>query len=395
MNRNDKGEWIFIAALVLAIVWMVGSIWFGAPRIITYLGLGAVVCSYWSIRQRTSYSAYIAYKKGKFEKSIELCELQASKFPSDPYPISLAAYAAFCLKDWGRCVRYSTQGISRGGDLRTLLVIRSQANLYLHKFEHCKSDATDAINLGRVGYTPYVLRADALISLYQYDDALKDIDSQIMLESKPQVASILRAAVLSSKNQHDAALMELSTVFEEITPDLLSMALMLRAYIHCCLGKLERAIEDIDSTIELEPDWQAAHINRGYYFGRTGQLDLAFESLKEAETKELELRSGYIESNRARLFLLLGQNERALECSSLAFGLGPERASILSTYGLMLLRNNLIEDAKKHISKAIELDPFEAEAYWFRGELHEKLGDEEKEKQDRKVATDYGYIPYL
>ncbi len=47
------------------------------------------------------------------------------------------------------------------------------------------------------------------------------------------------------------------------------------------------------------------------------------------------------------------------------------------------------------LDKAISINKYYSEAYWFRSQLNEKLGQTEAAQADRKIAEDFHYIPYL
>jgi tetratricopeptide (TPR) repeat protein len=90
-----------------------------------------------------------------------------------------------------------------------------------------------------------------------------------------------------------------------------------------------------------------------------------------------------------------GELGPALDDAEAATNYFPNLPPVVNTYGLILTRAGQLEKAKTVLDKAISLDPYFAEAYWFRHELHEKLGDIEQADKDKQVAQGYGYKPYI
>ncbi len=66
---------------------------------------------------------------------------------------------------------------------------------------------------------------------------------------------------------------------------------------------------------------------------------------------------------------------------------------VLSTLGLLYTRKEECEKALEFLNNAIEIDPFHAEAYWFRHEAYEAKGDYAKSRDEQKIASDFQYKP--
>lgn len=395
MKPETKADLLFVLAVVIAVLWVVGSAAVYVPKLYICLGCGVVAYGYWAIRRGRSHWAKIEYDNKKYEKAIELCEKQTSAFPQDQYPRVLAAYSAYALKDYDRAIDYASRAIDLGGKLENLFLLRAEANLFSGKYEQCRTDATQAMKFGKTSWVAHWLRANAFFQQYEYEQALNDAEAPILLQTRPEFACLIKAHIYFSRNQNIEAMREVASVLINGNAALLPSALQLRALINCRLGNLDLSVDDLDQVLELKPDSAEVHINRCYILGRKGDLDSAFISLILAKERELKVRHGYVESNEARIQLLSGNTERALECSSQAVKIGPERSALNSTHGLMLLRNNRLEEGKSFLDLAIEQDSYEAEAYYFRAELHEKMGNIEEAEKDKKIALDFSYIPYL
>ncbi|MBX9949600.1 MAG: hypothetical protein K2Y39_10560 [Candidatus Obscuribacterales bacterium] len=395
MSPEAKDSLVFLLAIVVAVLWLVASAMLYVPMLYICLGCGGIAYAYWAYRHGRIHWAKIEYEDKKYEKAIKLCEMQMHAFPKDEYPRALAAYSAYFLRDYQRTVIYASQALALRRENADLLLIRAEANLFLRRYEQCRIDITEAMKLGKTSWVIPWIRANVLIQMYDYELAMSDVDSQLLVQTRPDLASLLRASILQAKNQNAIALAEVESLMGRVSSEYRPSALMLRGLIKCNLGNYDSAIDDINVALDVQPDWSELYINKGYIMARKGDLNGAVMNLALAKEKETAQSSGYVESNEARIHLISGHAERAVMLSSQAVELGPSRAALNSTHGLMLLRNSRIEEAKTFLDKAIAQDPYEAEAFWFRAELYEKMGDTETAKKDQRIALDYGYIPYL
>ena len=77
------------------------------------------------------------------------------------------------------------------------------------------------------------------------------------------------------------------------------------------LGKNERAIEDYDKAIELDPDDDGAYNNRGFSYRRLGQYQRAIEDFDKAIELDPNFAGAY--NNRGFSYRNLGRYQRALD----------------------------------------------------------------------------------
>jgi tetratricopeptide (TPR) repeat protein len=103
----------------------------------------------------------------------------------------------------------------------------------------------------------------------------------------------------------------------------------------------------------------------------------------------------FVLSNRSLILFVEGDLPNALAKSQEAVDCSPNSPSILTIYAKHLLSNGRSEEALVNLDRALSLNPFEREAYYFRHEVHEAMGNKELAEADKKIALDYGYRPYL
>jgi Tfp pilus assembly protein PilF len=127
-------------------------------------------------------------------------------------------------------------------------------------------------------------------------------------------------------------------------------------------------------------------------------LDLAQDELDKAESPIREAKA-YRLSNQARIHLLKGEKERAIEASTVAVSILPNDWQVLSTHGLMLIRNNRLQEARTVLDQAISnaevMNQPPSETHYFRAELFERLGDGKSAQRDLDTASHNKYLPYL
>jgi len=112
------------------------------------------------------------------------------------------------------------------------------------------------------------------------------------------------------------------------------------------LGKYDKAIEDFNKAIELNPDLAVAYYNRGNTYAELGEYDRAIKDYDKA----IELNKDYTVAYNNRGFAYVG----------------------LGKY------NRAIED----FNKAIKLNPDDAKAYYNRGLAYAELGEHERARED-------------
>ena len=152
-------------------------------------------------------------------------------------------------------------------------------------------------------------------------------------------------------------------------------------------GDYEKAIKDFDLYIEkIDPYDSYAYNNRGVAYLRYKQNERAVENFNKA----IELNPNHARSynNRGIVNHNLKQYERAIEDYNKAIELDPEDAYFYSNRGVAYRRIGDFNRALEDYNKAIELNPKEASAYNNRGLCYRKLKQYEKEQEDYEKALE-------
>jgi tetratricopeptide (TPR) repeat protein len=167
-------------------------------------------------------------------------------------------------------------------------------------------------------------------------------------------------------------------------------ALILISYLTC------RQIEIWDNSftlwnyvIEKEPEAvPAAYNNRGIAFGRTGQLDRAIQDFDRAIALDPSFDRAY--NNRGAAYLMHGSFDKAIEDFDKAVTLRAGNASAYSNRGYAYYFEGQYDRAMKDYNKAIELDQNYAKAYLNRGNLYLGTGNKELALSDFQKACELG-----
>jgi tetratricopeptide (TPR) repeat protein len=131
------------------------------------------------------------------------------------------------------------------------------------------------------------------------------------------------------------------------------------------LEQYEDAIADYDKSIEINPNFTEAYINRGNARGSLGLWDLALEDFNTALS--LSPDDHRIYNNRANIFRRLEQFEAALQDSNKAIEIKPDFADSYFTRGSVKFAMQKHLEAIKDFDAGLRLNPSSAKGYNNRG----------------------------
>lgn len=150
-------------------------------------------------------------------------------------------------------------------------------------------------------------------------------------------------------------------------------------------GDYEKAIEDYTAAISLKENFASALNNRGYVFQQIGMTDRAIEDYTAAITQEPASKVAYTAfTNRGVAFAARKVFDRAIDDLSAAIALNPSNADAYTSRGFVLKEAGRIDEAVKDFNLAIALNSSSADAYLNRGVVFEREG------QLEHAAEDYG-----
>lgn len=245
----------------------------------------------------------------------------------------------------------------------------------------------------------YLLLSTTYLCVGQPDKALAMAEKALSLEPTNALAFNCCALAKMEMRQLQNALNDCAKAleFSKLESNQIRAGICLtRADIYGELRDAKKAIAGCTAALQVDSMCWAAFADRAYAYTVLKRFN---EALSDLETlmhlsPPIVLKA-FLFSNRARINLALGNMAMAHEDSLEALKLLPMHHVILGTRGLVLTRDGKPEEALSILSKAIETNRYYAEAYWFRHELYESIGDSELAMADKQVAEGYGYIPYI
>ena len=153
----------------------------------------------------------------------------------------------------------------------------------------------------------------------------------------------------------------------------LAFAFYKRANAYYEKGEYDRAIEDYDQAIRLNPKHPDAFSNRGVAYARKGDYDRAIENYNEAIRLNPKHPDAF--SNRGVAYARKGDYDRAIENYNEAIRLNPKHAGALYGRGNAYRRKGDYDRAIENYDEAIQLSPKHANAFSNRGVAYARKRD--------------------
>jgi tetratricopeptide (TPR) repeat protein len=346
------------------------------------------------------YSASAAFHRNEFKQALELYERYVAKCPATDVVLINAIHCCLQLDLLDRALQLCNKAVVLHPKDSGPYAERAFVYVQLLNADAAIKDANYSLSLNdKNSCRAYYARSCAKEMKYQYQDALADSEKAISIH--PDAFGFMqRASIKLALKQFDEARSDCALAFSKLeagTPSVTySKFLQIRAAIIGATNEIESAIQDCTRALEVNPRNCGAYIDRAYYHSRLKNLKAAGNDLEAAASLAPSKQTlACLYSHKARLELLSGNVLKALELTTKAIDILPERASLLATHGLALMRNSRFEAAEIALSMAIDLDRCETEAYWFRGELHQLTGQTGKAEADKAIAREWDYVPYI
>jgi tetratricopeptide (TPR) repeat protein len=170
----------------------------------------------------------------------------------------------------------------------------------------------------------------------------------------------------------------------------LSWAYNNRGTNNMLLGNYDRAIEDYDQALRLDPGYALSYYNRGDAYRRLGEYRQAIEDYDQA----LRLDPGYAEAyhNRGNVYGVLGEHNRAIKNYDQALLVNPGRADIYYNRGNSYLRLGNYRRAIEDYDQTLRINPGYASTYYNRAIAHCLFGMIEASLDDRMQTLRLGVL---
>ncbi len=157
-----------------------------------------------------------------------------------------------------------------------------------------------------------------------------------------------------------------------------------RGLIYMQMNQVDLAIKDIDYALKLAPQYANARNNRGMCYYALGNFSQAINDYDQA----IKLNSAYpmFYVNRGVAYLASGQSQKALQDFDAAISIRPNisEAFIGRSNAFLSLRD--LEKAEDNASQAVRLDPQSAEGFNNRGWIRYQIKEMEGAEKDFQKA---------
>jgi tetratricopeptide (TPR) repeat protein len=145
-------------------------------------------------------------------------------------------------------------------------------------------------------------------------------------------------------------------------------------------GQYDRAIQDYDQAVRLDPNYANAYNNRGIAYANKGQYDRAIQEYNQGLSLDPDDAIAY--NNRGNAHADKGQYDRAIQDFNQAIRLDPDYAYAYNNRGSIYNAKRQFDRAIQDFNQALRLDPDYAYAYNNRGNAYERKGQYDRAIQD-------------
>ena len=148
----------------------------------------------------------------------------------------------------------------------------------------------------------------------------------------------------------------------------------------------EKAIQELNKSLEIKPDSAEAYNLRGRCQKYLGKYDLALPDYLKA----IQIKPDFAEAHRnlGNAYYYLEMTDLMIPAFSKAIELMPKSALAYNNRGFAYQKLSKFELALRDHNRAIEIDPNYAEAYNDRAVAYEALGEKDFAEKDRCKANE-------
>jgi len=176
-----------------------------------------------------------------------------------------------------------------------------------------------------------------------------------------------------------------SAVIEQ-APDRVPLAYLNRGMAFAELKQNDRALDDFNAVIRLNPRSSPAYNNRGRIYQEQGRTDSAFEDY--ATAIELDRGNTLAYNNRGLAFKAIGHSDRAIEDFTAAIAADPGYAAAYSNRGIVYGETGQLDKAIEDFTSSMKANPYYTDAYTGRGLAFAGKGLFDRAIEDYTIAIE-------
>lgn len=220
----------------------------------------------------------------------------------------------------------------------------------------------------------------------EWEAALDAYDKALAL--RPDLADLYadRGLAYCHTGRQEQGIADLSTYLEAFPDD--AMVLYNRGYAYYETGNFQQAIDDFCAARELMPRDPGILLNLGHACFETGRWELAIDSYTEAiEVAPREVLQ-LIYYRRALCHLDLNDPESAIEDLTSSLDLDPYDVDSYWNRARAYYLDDQPEASLGDLERLLALDPSLVEPYYWRGVIHQEMGDIDQARSDFQYVKD-------
>ena len=145
-------------------------------------------------------------------------------------------------------------------------------------------------------------------------------------------------------------------------------------------GKVDKAIDDFNTAVKLQPELAAAHNNRGIAYNKKGKIDKALNNYNTAIRLNPEFAEVY--NNLGNIYDDKGDFDKAIVNFNTAIKFKSDFVDAYVNRGVAYGKRDEFNKAINDFTTAIDLNPYHAGAYYNRGNAYLLKGDFDKAIED-------------
>ncbi|MFP4460157.1 MAG: tetratricopeptide repeat protein [Candidatus Zixiibacteriota bacterium] len=223
-----------------------------------------------------------------------------------------------------------------------------------------------------------------VITDFEIVDIEEEMDVIIDVISKSKKSEYIESLTRFFWDRNNFEIMnQMAKLYITNAPDS-DMAFMLQAIALSNLGLNEKALENINKSIQLKPQNIDLYNQRGLIYQRVDRYEEALQDFNYAIKLQPDFGACY--NNRAILYSYLGDHEKAMQDYDKAISINPNMASLYNNRAVEHFKIKDTKGAFEDLEKCIEKDPEHGNAITNRGLLKKMSGDIEGARNDFEKA---------
>ena len=191
-------------------------------------------------------------------------------------------------------------------------------------------------------------------------------------------------AAKKSKHYQEAVSWFTSALQYSLNKKATAAILARRAEVNLILDHVDKALEDANTAISLDPGLYNPYVNRGLIYRLRGDLDRAMRDYDTAI--RLNPKAHIAFNNRGVIYSKRHRDERAIEDFNASIRIEPGYANAYLNRGASYFLLRQYARAMADFSEAIRRDPNVENAHYNRGTLYLHLGEYDRAIADLDVA---------